>query len=76
MPCSPWAVASGWAKLQIEASAAQKQARIDSGADVIVGRIRQILNALDLTPEQIMSADVVVPTQIAALAKDLEMAER
>ena len=31
------AVETGWAKLKIEASAAQKQARIDSGADVIVG---------------------------------------
>jgi methylmalonyl-CoA mutase len=31
------AVASGWAKLKIEASAADKQARIDSGRDVIVG---------------------------------------
>ncbi len=31
------AVASGWAKLKIETSAAEKQARIDSGADVIVG---------------------------------------
>jgi methylmalonyl-CoA mutase len=31
------AVDSGWAKLKIEASAAQKQARIDSGKDVIVG---------------------------------------
>ena len=31
------AVDSGWAKLQIEASAAEKQARIDSGKDVIVG---------------------------------------
>ncbi|TAK53978.1 MAG: methylmalonyl-CoA mutase [Gammaproteobacteria bacterium] len=31
------AVGSGWAKLRIEASAAEKQARIDSGADVIVG---------------------------------------
>jgi len=31
------AVDSGWAKLRIEASAAQKQARIDSGQDVIVG---------------------------------------
>ncbi len=31
------AVGSGWAKLKIEASAAAKQARIDSGADVIVG---------------------------------------
>jgi len=30
-------VDSGWAKLKIEASAAEKQARIDSGADVIVG---------------------------------------
>jgi methylmalonyl-CoA mutase len=31
------AVASGWAKLRIEASAAEKQARIDAGEDVIVG---------------------------------------
>jgi methylmalonyl-CoA mutase len=31
------AVASGWAKLKIEASAAEKQARIDSKKDVIVG---------------------------------------
>jgi len=31
------AVASGWAKLQIERCAAEKQARIDRGEDVIVG---------------------------------------
>jgi len=31
------AVDSGWAKLKIEAAAAEKQARIDSGLDVIVG---------------------------------------
>jgi methylmalonyl-CoA mutase len=31
------AVESGWAKLRIEASAAEKQARIDSGHDTIVG---------------------------------------
>ena len=31
------AVGSGWAKLKIEAAAAEKQARIDSGKDVIVG---------------------------------------
>ena len=30
-------VESGWAKLKIEAAAAEKQARIDSGEDVIVG---------------------------------------
>jgi methylmalonyl-CoA mutase len=31
------AVESGWAKLKIEAAAAEKQARIDSGQEVIVG---------------------------------------
>jgi methylmalonyl-CoA mutase len=31
------AVETGWAKLRIEASAAQRQARIDSGKEVIVG---------------------------------------
>ena len=31
------AVDTGWAKLKIEAAAAEKQARIDSGKDVIVG---------------------------------------
>jgi methylmalonyl-CoA mutase len=31
------AVQSGWAKLKIDASAAEKQARIDSGQDTIVG---------------------------------------
>ena len=31
------AVESGWAKLRIEASAAEKQARIDAGSEVIVG---------------------------------------
>ena len=31
------AVSSGWAKLKIEEAAAQKQARIDAGRDVIVG---------------------------------------
>ena len=40
------AVDSGWAKLKIEASAAEKQARIDSGKDVIVG-----VNKYKLTKE-------------------------
>jgi len=31
------AVASGWAKLRIEAAAAEKQARIDAGSDAIIG---------------------------------------
>src|SRR6185295_14139391 len=45
------AVDSGWAKLKIEASAAEKQARIDSGKDVIVGvnkyRLKQVREARD-----------------------------
>jgi methylmalonyl-CoA mutase len=40
------AVDSGWAKLKIEAAAAKKQARIDSGKDVIVG-----VNKYKLTKE-------------------------
>jgi methylmalonyl-CoA mutase len=39
------AVQSGWAKLKIEAAAASKQARIDSGQDVIVGVNRYKLSA-------------------------------
>jgi methylmalonyl-CoA mutase len=41
------AVDSGWAKLKIEASAAEKQARIDSGADVIVGVNKYTLDKQD-----------------------------
>jgi methylmalonyl-CoA mutase len=45
------AVDSGWAKLKIEAAAAQKQARIDSGQDVIVG-----VNKYRLKSEQTVEA--------------------
>ena len=41
------AVDSGWAKLKIEAAAADKQARIDSGQDVIVGVNKYRLDAHD-----------------------------
>jgi methylmalonyl-CoA mutase len=41
------AVDSGWAKLKIEASAAEKQARIDSGQDVIVGVNKYKLKSQD-----------------------------
>src|SRR5688572_23765916 len=41
------AVGSGWAKLKIEASAAEKQARIDAGRDVIVGVNKFKLNEHD-----------------------------
>jgi len=49
------AVASGWAKLKIEASAAEKQARIDSGADVIVGVNKYRLGKED--PVEILEVD-------------------
>ncbi len=45
------AVDSGWAKLKIEAAAAEKQARIDSGKDVIVG-----VNKYKLTTEDAIEA--------------------
>ena len=49
------AVDSGWAKLKIEASAAEKQARIDSGRDVIVGVNKYRLKQED--PIEILDID-------------------
>ncbi|MBA2675823.1 methylmalonyl-CoA mutase [Ramlibacter sp.] len=51
------AVDSGWAKLKIEAAAAEKQARIDSGKDVIVGVNKYRLAKED--PVQILEVDNV-----------------
>jgi methylmalonyl-CoA mutase len=51
------AVDSGWAKLKIEASAAEKQARIDSGKDVIVGVNKYKLGKED--PIEILDIDNV-----------------
>ncbi len=61
------AVESGWAKLKIEASAAQKQARIDSGQDVIVGVNKYRLAQED--PVEILEVDnhKVRENQIARL---------
>lgn len=63
------AVDSGWAKLKIEASAAEKQARIDSGKDVIVGVNKYKLATHD--PVDILEVDNVKVRegQIARLAK-------
>jgi methylmalonyl-CoA mutase len=36
------AIESGWAKMRVEVSAAQKQARIDAGKDVIIGLNRHV----------------------------------
>ena len=61
------AVQSGWAKLKIEASAAEKQARIDSGKDVIVGVNKYRLAKED--PVEILEVDnlKVREAQIARL---------
>ena len=63
------AVDSGWAKLKIEASAAEKQARIDSGKDVIVGVNKYRLGKQD--PVEILEVDNVKVRegQIARLEK-------
>ncbi len=52
------AVDSGWAKLKIEAAAAEKQARIDSGKDVIVGVNKYKLKKED--PIDILEVDNVM----------------
>jgi len=51
------AVDSGWAKLKIEASAAEKQAAIDAGRDVIVGVNKYKLDKQD--PIDILDVDNV-----------------
>jgi methylmalonyl-CoA mutase len=63
------AVDSGWAKLKIEAAAAEKQARIDSGRDVIVGVNKYRLQ--EEQPLEIREVDnhMVREQQIARLQK-------
>jgi len=61
------AVDSGWAKLKIEAAAAQKQARIDSGKDVIVGVNKYKLAKEDLIEARDIDNVAVRDGQIARL---------
>ena len=63
------AVDSGWAKLRIEASAAQKQARIDSGQDVIVGVNKYTLSQQDKVDILEVDNVRVREGQIARLAR-------
>jgi len=65
------AVDSGWAKLKIEAAAAEKQARIDSGKDVIVGVNKYKLAKED--PIEILEVDnVKVRDQQIARLNDIK----
>jgi len=61
------AVDSGWAKLKIEAAAAQKQARIDSGKDVIVGVNKYKLKTEDVIESRSIDNVAVRDSQIARL---------
>jgi len=63
------AVDSGWAKLKIEASAAEKQARIDSGKDVIVGVNKYRLESEDAVDSREVDNVAVRESQIARLKK-------
>jgi len=61
------AVDSGWAKLKIEAAAAEKQARIDSGKDVIVGVNKYKLETEDAIEARDIDNVAVRDSQIARL---------
>ena len=61
------AVDSGWAKLKIEAAAADKQARIDSGRDVIVGVNKYKLKSEDTIEARDIDNMAVRDGQIARL---------
>ncbi|TAM42287.1 MAG: methylmalonyl-CoA mutase, partial [Burkholderiaceae bacterium] len=63
------AVDSGWAKLKIEAAAAEKQARIDSGKDVIVGVNKYKLKTEDAIETRDIDNVAVRDGQIARLQK-------
>jgi methylmalonyl-CoA mutase len=63
------AVDSGWAKLKIEASAAEKQARIDSGRDVIVGVNKYTLATQDAVDHRDVDNVKVRDGQVARLAQ-------
>ncbi len=63
------AVESGWAKLKIEECAAGKQARIDSGKDVIVGVNKYRLENEDSIDFLDIDNHAVRESQVARLAK-------
>jgi methylmalonyl-CoA mutase len=61
------AVESGWAKLKIEAAAAEKQAKIDLGSDVIVGVNKYKLDKEELVDVLVIDNDKVRDNQIERL---------
>ena len=63
------AVESGWAKLRIEAAAADKQARIDSGRDVIIGVNKYRLDKEDPVAIREIDNTAVRDAQLRRLAQ-------
>ncbi|XP_069181961.1 methylmalonyl-CoA mutase, mitochondrial [Procambarus clarkii] len=63
------AVASGWAKLQIEECAAKKQAMIDSGKEVIVGVNKYKLKQEETVDVRSIDNNEVRKTQVEKLQK-------
>ena len=63
------AVESGWAKLRIEAAAADKQARIDSGRDVIIGVNKHRLDKEDPVAIREIDNTAVRDAQLRRLAQ-------
>jgi methylmalonyl-CoA mutase len=63
------AIASGMAKLRIEESATKKQARIDSGEDVVVGVNKYKLNKTEEVPVRSIDNTAVRNSQIERLNK-------
>jgi methylmalonyl-CoA mutase len=61
------AVESGWAKLKIEECAAEKQARIDSGKDVIIGVNKYLLDKEEPVETREIDNTAVRESQIARL---------
>ncbi|MES2151899.1 MAG: methylmalonyl-CoA mutase [Pseudomonadota bacterium] len=63
------AVESGWAKLRIEASSAEKQARIDGGKEVIVGVNKYKFARGEDVPSRVIDNGAVREAQLARLAR-------
>ncbi len=70
------AVESGWAKMQVETCAADKQARIDSGKDVIVGVNKYKLAKEDAIDILAIDNHVVREAQIERLARIRKMRDQ
>ncbi len=61
------AVETGWAKLQIERCAAEQQARLDAGLDVVVGVNRHVASGAEAVEVRQIDNTAVLKAQVARL---------